>query len=102
MSKKVKKSLNFAEIAHWGDVVVGLNYTNTQTCCCMLADARCRLVKVQLKAEINQSFFLLISILEWNQLAIFESKKKIAKESFFVFWSSNRKKSSKYRPIAFS
>ena len=36
----------------------------------LLADVRCRLVKVQLKAEINQSLFVLISILEWNHLAI--------------------------------
>ena len=38
----------------------------------MLADARCRLVKVQLKIEINQPlFFKLIFVLELNDLAFF-------------------------------
>ena len=32
----------------------------------LLADVRCRLVKVQLKAEINQSLFILIFVLELN------------------------------------
>ena len=36
----------------------------------LLADVRCRLVKVQLKAEINQSLFILIFVLELNRLAI--------------------------------
>ena len=46
-------------------------WLESKVCYCELADARCRLVKVQLKAEIDQPLFLTIFVLELNHLAIF-------------------------------